>query len=360
MGRRGAQPDGGGLIFISHARADAAVARRVAACLRAQGRAVLIDPPLRRGDPFWRQHLAAQLDRCSSMVMIESARAEASPWVQQERRSFHGPRAAVPADAADVQTGDGDDERTSAEERDALRVATERRALAQREAAWLAAWLTQPRLPCRPTFDGDRAWLADGRIELRAVPGRDGHRVWLALEPLSNELYGEFVSAAGSAALPTWSHSDFAAGDLPATSMTWFEAVACAAWFGAELPTDDERAVGKPSASARAAPSGGGSDLGRGSPRAAQTLAPDGLGFRGLTGNTWDWCADPWSDGPSPEAHRVIRGGSWLDDPARCANGARYRNASIDRDCTVGLRLALRPDTLRSSARRSSEIGKGP
>lgn len=275
------------MIFVSHAREDAVFASALAATLAAEGQAVLIDPPRLQGDAFWRQRLARQLEDCDTMIAVESPAAAASPWVQQERQGFRGPRRSVAATPA-------------AGARPAPPLAAERTALAARQHAWLQALLARP--APRAEFAGDRAWLAGGRIELRRVPGG----AFVATAPLTNTLYREFVAAMRGEVPPppTWTDPEFAAAfaadALSATAMTWFEAAACAHRFGGALPGEDHR-------------------------RAVGDAA-----------STWDWCADGWQPGdPSPLAHRVIVGGSGRVE--------RYRNAPIDRDCCVGLRLALPP-----------------
>jgi len=350
------------MIFVSHAREDAAFALALARALQAEGHAVLIDPPLLQGDAFWRQRLARQLAGCDTMVTVESPAAAASPWVQQERLGFRGARRSVAAASA-VDVGEQASQQPSvrATEPRAQQAtdanaeptecpgdrhtaqpagrptawAAERLALAARQQAWLHAVLAAP--APRAEFAGDRAWLAGGRIELRRVPGG----TYVATTALPNSLYREFVAALGGEVPPppTWTDPEFAAafaGDgLPATAMTWFEAAACAHHFGATLPSTTERA-----------------SLTTG---AASTSTSTST----AAAASWDWCRDRWRpDDASALAHRVIFGelavrGTFgigaagaLDSAATGAiapSALRYRNAPIDRDCSVGLRLALPP-----------------
>ncbi len=68
-------------------------------------------------------------------------------------------------------------------------------------------------------------------------------------------------------------------------------------------------------------------------PVGSYPAAPPALGLHDMAGNVWEWCndrhlcslgTDPQTDpvGPSTEAHRVVRGGSWADDASclRCAH----------------------------------------
>jgi hypothetical protein len=345
------------MIFVSHAREDAAVARALAAELVAAGLPCFIDPSLPQGDVFWRDALIARLASCRLMASVWSPAADASPWVQQERRwfaasgieivvdargdsdavhriarAYDGPRGPAALASSNLHEIDGD----CGVARTSLHEAGERR---QWEAVARGC-------QARPRFDGVQAWLADGRIALVRVTGSpDGQ--YVATRPLSNALYREFLAAEPAfPPPPTWARAGWDADDLPVTGVTWFEAAACARWFGGRLPSEAAwhwAACGGgenrnyATATGRLAPSLAhfGAAFGEGMPVPAGTYAATPEGFDGLCGNTWDWCSD--AAGP----FHVIRGGGWMDDAVFCRTGARYRHAPVDRDACVGLRLAL-------------------
>jgi eukaryotic-like serine/threonine-protein kinase len=84
------------------------------------------------------------------------------------------------------------------------------------------------------------------------------------------------------------------------------------------------------------------------------TFPPNSFGLYDLYGNVWEWCLDTWhanydkapNDGSAwvdkiDHNYRVVRGGSWSDDPASCHTANRHKYAPDTKANNIGFRIAL-------------------
>jgi formylglycine-generating enzyme required for sulfatase activity len=79
---------------------------------------------------------------------------------------------------------------------------------------------------------------------------------------------------------------------------------------------------------------------------------PNAWGLRDMHGNVWEWCEDNWHPNyqGAPEdgsvwkggdtSSRVLRGGSWFNNPHLLRSASRDRSLPDDRNSNVGFRVA--------------------
>ena len=181
---------------------------------------------------------------------------------------------------------------------------------------------------------------------------------------VTNQRYSQFVKATGHAKPYYWRNGEIPAGKEkhPVVNVTWQDAAAFCAWEGKRLPTEAEweRACRGPVSDNRMFPWGDRSPTAKDAhygvvhgPVEVCTKERNEFGLCDIIGNVWEWTAD-WYErkyyeaapdrnpkGPEKGLYRVIRGGSWFDQPKlflSCSYRSWAREA--ERSPTIGFRCA--------------------
>jgi formylglycine-generating enzyme required for sulfatase activity len=219
------------------------------------------------------------------------------------------------------------------------------------------------------------------------------YRFWIARYPVTVAQFNAFLKAGGYEGEDWWTKRGWswrrshgreepwgwdlqrAFANRPVVGVTWFEAVAYAGWLDAQLrrrtshippdyrmrlPTEAEWERVARGAAGRRYAWGDEWDDGRANVAGVVDHACAVGMFPGggtpsqamdLTGNVWEWCltrfkpypyrADDGRNDPEAEGHRVLRGGSWLQD-RRCARCSFRLESLPDGDgADIGFRLVL-------------------
>jgi hypothetical protein len=364
-------------LVLSYSREDGQAAAELAADLAGADVGLSRDEPAVQGDAFWRHAVAARLDDAAGLLVLWSQHAAHSPWVDEEVRGFVGPVVVVRVDDAPLSPPVATAAAAICRRDDvvgALRrldlplppagerwtprpdVVARRNLLLQAEQDHLSRLLAGG-LRRAPQVDGtggsSRNGL-DGTLLERVDAGRP---FYCTVAPVTNADFARFVERFGLEPSPPMTRAGFDAPDQPVAGVTWFEAVAYAAWVGGRLPTSAEWSAiarhGRPAAAYATATGALDADvacfarpLATGRPSRAQHHQPSRGGFFGVAGNTWDWCAT------AAGRHRVIAGGGYADGPAFCRVTSLYRAHPVDRDCAVGFRVVLQPRDGKVVSRR--------
>ena len=83
------------------------------------------------------------------------------------------------------------------------------------------------------------------------------------------------------------------------------------------------------------------------------------FGLYDMHGNVWQWCRDAYREdydklnatdpiNDAQGAARVLRGGSWSDDPEYCRSAYRYRSVPDDQFHNVGFRVVVAVPSFRT------------
>jgi formylglycine-generating enzyme required for sulfatase activity len=213
-----------------------------------------------------------------------------------------------------------------------------------------------------PWPDADVAWYPTSHQDDRPARVIRIAAFQLDTAEVTNARYAAFVQATKHRAPYHWKAGRLPEGkeNLPVVNVSWDDATAYCRWEGKRLPTESEweRAArggsekgmfpwGDRAITARDA------RYGSDSPLPVCSKEKNGYGLCDMIGNVWEWCSDwylrtyyessPAEDprGPDSGMYRVLRGGSWFDEPPLFLM-VSYRSWArpAERSQTIGFRCA--------------------
>src|SRR5579863_4360364 len=192
--------------------------------------------------------------------------------------------------------------------------------------------------------DDGLKWVPTVLMDDRPVKRIHIDAFYLDEHEVTNGQYSVFVKATAHRPPYNWPQGKMPEqnSNLPVVDLSWDDASAYARWAGKRLPTEAEweracrgRLEGAKYAWGDREPTREDARFDAvDGPCEVARFKPNDFGLYDIVGNVWDWCADwyakdyyseaPESNpkGPDTGLYRVIRGGSWADEPKylTCAN----------------------------------------
>jgi formylglycine-generating enzyme required for sulfatase activity len=199
---------------------------------------------------------------------------------------------------------------------------------------------------------------------------------YIGAYPVTNEQYKKFVDATGHrppdksdyswGGGPVWKGNSYPKDKAkhPVICVSWDDACEYARWAGGRLPSEVEWEKAARGVDGKIYPWGNDWDKNRcnnselkingTTPVSAYQGGVSPYGCFDMAGNVWEWCSDWYSDnnqrdpeqsgkGPAVGSGRVLRGGSWCDDPRGCRCACRCGDFPGTRRALAGFRVVFVP-----------------
>ena len=226
-----------------------------------------------------------------------------------------------------------------------------------------------------PLPDDGLKWDPEVLQDDRPVRTIEVDPFYLDQHEVTNREYAAFVTATGYRAPYNWPSGKLpeVRANFPVADVSWDDAVAYASWAGKRLPTEAEWEHACRGPAEGAIYPWGNRKIEKTDARFDSTEGPAAVGsckasYFGLSdivGNVWEWTADWYAKnyyteapannptGPVGGHYRVLRGGSWADEPKYLTCAYRSWARPAERSPNIGFRCAL-------SFRRVPARGPGP
>ncbi len=188
---------------------------------------------------------------------------------------------------------------------------------------------------------------------------------YLGRYPVTNQEYSKFLSAKPGREKPQyWQDSKYNQPRQPVVGVTWHDAKAYAIWAGGRLPSEAEWEYAcRAGTTTRYYKGNSTSDLEKAawhqfnSDNRLQPVGkkePNAFGLYDMHGGVWEWIEDDyhlsydkppsdgkaWVDEPRVQ-YRVLRGGSWQDEPKFCRSACRIWYTPVSSGMITGFRMAM-------------------
>lgn len=182
-----------------------------------------------------------------------------------------------------------------------------------------------------PAYFGDGlpyVWIPASVGRIREVRG-----FWISQTPVTGSSYLWFAHETNRVT------PDQFGDHHPAVSVTWSDADAYCRWVGGRLPTEAEWEYAALAGSA-VDPYGPLDEIAwyegnsSGVPHPVGMKKPNAWGLYDTIGNVWEWCQDL----ENRAIHRVVRGGSWINDAESMLASFRYSLEPGNKNRSLGFR----------------------
>ena len=372
-------------VFISHAKEDAAFARKLAEDLREEGWRVWIAPESIRPGEKWVEAIDRGLETSGVFVVVLTPAAVDSRWVNTEtdaaiEMQHEDAITFIPLDVAECRVKRLWRQYQYISFRGSYEVGLD--ALLWRldgdapaPPARISVREREPEL-AKPVTDPDRRTHEKTGIELIRIPAgpflygdekRDIElpEYWIGRFPVTNSQYIRFLEKNPHYNIPyvnedwakpyNWDEKrrSFPAdkADHPVVLVSWDDSKAFSDWAGLVLPSEEEWEKAARGTDGRIWPWGNEkptasycnfnnnvkstTPVGKYSPKGDSPY-----GCADMTGNVWEW-TESWYD--NTRARRVVRGGSWFNSQGFARAASRYYYLPLYRGGLVGFRVVRRP-----------------